>query len=89
MKGGAEDGRIAGIHRDRCVGSRNGIQDQRRNLVMESRVVGYLDQGSLLVATVCNADLCREFPKIKKLRESITVEQATWLQEEHNKASHE
>lgn len=56
---------------------------------MESRVVGYLDQGSLLVATACNADLCGTYPKFQKLRESITVEQATWLQEEHNKASHE
>lgn len=54
-----------------------------------SRTVAYLDQGSLLVATVCNADLCGTYPKFQKLRESITVEQAAWLQEEYNKASHE
>ena len=46
-------------------------------------------QGSLLVATACNADLCGTYPKFQKLRESITTKQAMWLQEEYNKASHE
>ena len=78
MKGGAEDGRTAGIHCNRCVGSRNGIQDQRRNLAMES----------LLIALVCNADLCGTYPKVQKLRECLTIEDAIWLHE-HNKASHE
>lgn len=43
---------------------------------------------SLLVALVCNADLCGIYPKVQKLRECLTIEDAIWLYE-HNKASHE
>ena len=43
---------------------------------------------SLLVALVCNADLCGTYPKAQKLRECLTIEDAIWLYE-HNKASHE
>jgi hypothetical protein len=43
---------------------------------------------SLLVALVCNADLCGTYPKVQKLRECLTIEDAIWLHE-HNKASHE
>lgn len=42
---------------------------------------------SLLIA-VCNADLCGTCPKVQKLRERLTIEDAIWLYE-HNKASHE
>ena len=78
MKGGAENGRSSRTCSNRCAGSRNGIQDQRRNLVMES----------LLITLVCNADLCGTYPKVQKLRECLTIEDAIWLHE-HNKASHE
>ena len=79
MKGGVENGRSSGARSDRCAGSRNGIQDQRRNLTMDT---------SFIVALICNADLCVRLPKLQKLRECLTIEDAIWLHE-HNKASHE
>lgn len=43
---------------------------------------------SFIVALICNADLCVRLPKLQKLRECLTIEDAIWLYE-HNKASHE
>lgn len=37
--------------------------------------------GSLLIALACDADLCALCPKIRKIRETMTVERATEIYE--------
>lgn len=42
---------------------------------------------SLSIALACDADLCALCPKIRKIRETMTVERATEIYEK-NRASH-
>lgn len=44
--------------------------------------------GSLSIALACDADLCALYPKIRKIRESMTIQKAQETYEK-NKTSHE
>ena len=45
--------------------------------------------GSLLIALACDADLCALCPKIRKIRETMTVERATELFETNKPLTNE
>jgi len=41
--------------------------------------------GSLLIALVCDADLCAKYPGIQKRRETLTYEEAVKIHEKYDK----
>ena len=45
--------------------------------------------GSLLIALACDADLCALYPKVRKIRESMTIERATELHETNKPLTNE
>ena len=45
--------------------------------------------GSLSIALACDADLCALYPKVRKIRESMTIERATELFETNKPLTNE
>ena len=45
--------------------------------------------GSLLIALACDADLCALYPKVRKIRASMTIERATELHETNKPLTNE
>ena len=45
--------------------------------------------GSLSIALACDADLCALYPKVRKIRESMTIERATELHETNKPLTNE
>ena len=45
--------------------------------------------GSLSIALACDADLCALYPKVKKIRETMTIERATEFYETNKPLTNE